>query len=142
MPGISNLELTLRRKSHASMNYRVARVSFTTNFTQTEIFAHAVFKAVVELRTSKENVPDFDDTFRVLHVDIITLMADSNPVQSLVERHFSESLFCSEITMPENNGMGNGQPDEEWVAVVKLSPHIFETVTAESPEARRAWGHA
>jgi hypothetical protein len=133
MPGISNLELTLRRRPDT----RIARVNFTTTFTPTEIFAHAVYKAIVEIRSGGNCLNDFEDDCRILHVDTITLMASSNPVQTLVERNFSETLFFEEQLF---HGKAIGSPQQrEWIAIVKLIPHIFETVTAESIEVPGSW---
>ena len=133
MPGISNLELTLRRRPDS----RVARINFTTSFNQTEIFAHAVYKAVIEIRSRGNCLNDFDDDYRVLHVDTITLMASTNPIQTLVERNFSETLFYEEPLFPGKANKLAQQAD--WIAIVKLIPQVLETVIAESREVTGSW---
>ena len=149
MPSISNVRLTIQRNSEntSQASPRNVEVSFTTSFTQREMFAHVVYKAEVNLRSQNEEGldPSLDDgALRLVGTRIISSTA--NQVQTTVTSSLQRILLNEDF---DHRPGRPGEPpievapalrDDEWVAEVKLTPHVFPTVVAQSPVVVGSWG--
>ncbi len=149
MPSISNVRLTIQRNSNDTSQGSPRRVdvSFTTNFSLTEMFAHVVYKAEVNLRSQNEEGqdPNLDNgALRLVGTRIIT--SATNQVKTTMTTSLQRIFLNEDVDMQPGH---NGQPpvtvdadirDDEWVAEVKLMPHIFPTVVAQSPLVVGSWG--
>lgn len=148
MPSISNVQLTIQT-NHADLSQGSPRrvdVSFTTSFNATEMFAHVVYKAEVYLRSAtglgRGEVQDDTTGMRAIGSKIIT--SASNQVQT----NISGSLLRVNLNEDSDTRVLNGNVidypedvrDDEWVAEVKLMPHIFSTTIAQSPQVVGSWG--
>src|SRR5215470_17896063 len=77
MPSLSNIQLALQHNGRdlSRNSQRRVSVSFTTNFSATEMFAHVVYRADVILR-SQGDQPDVDNTStRIIGTRVITSAA-------------------------------------------------------------------
>ena len=149
MPSISNVRLTIQRNSRdrAQDSPRRVDVSFTTNFNPTEMFAHVVYKAEVNLRPRGEEEGDPDsDNGPLRFVGARTITSATNQVQTTITGSVQRINLNED---PDHSPGRPGEPpipvdedirDDEWVAEVKLTPHIFSTVVAQSPLVVGSWG--
>jgi hypothetical protein len=107
------------------------------------MFAHVVYRADVFLRSQNEEDPNSDNAANpFVGTKIIT------SATSQVQTTITGSILRVNLNEDEDNRrvFGGIEPidpnlrDDEWVAEVRLTPHVFPTVTANSPQVVGSWG--
>jgi len=142
MPSLSNLQLTLQRNGSDldRDSQRRVSVSFTTNFNRTEVFAHVVYRADVILRSQGDDDPNSDiGSTRIIGTRIITSAATQVQTTITTSLH-REDLNEDPDYITPNREVPAEMRDDEWVAEVRLTPHVFPTVTSHSATVIGSWG--
>jgi len=144
MPSISNLQLNIQPvNANDPQSPRTVSVTFTTNFNATEMFAHVVYRAEVNLKSQRGATEAFDLPANRF-VGRRNIRSVASQVQTTISNSFNRSSLDEDADFRIVNGnLQEVSPvvrDDEWAAEVTLTPLVFDTVTAQSPVVVGTWG--
>jgi hypothetical protein len=132
MPNINNPVLSLQHGGTGAS--RTARVAFTPSFSSLEILASEVFKADISIQSN--------DGDRTLSVGTAYMHASPTPAAVSVSRTFTRLNLDEDpdVIIPHVGDPIFQENEDEWRAVITVSPMVFSTVTARSEIVTGSWG--